>query len=481
MPLVAKIGPLGSEGPRAEVLRLLDVAGGLQQAVEPARGRGGLRQEQVGAVELAHVADPVRAEDGLAAGDGEGVEGADGPLRVLLQVAEVRRLVAVADAVQDGEVDLHQLLDLMEHSPDGGHFLAPREMLHGAVGEEVHVELGAVALDDPRERGGERAGLDGGGVDAAVPHQEVAHTRHVVARLELEAVVDHHRLHVRVEGRADDGVLEAAHVNDLVDERVLRPAQPAEIGARPLPAGGIGGRDDEHLEVGLVRLARLDVGGQDIEDTPLALFHRVPDPGVVTVAAGDEGHRDLPHQPREHRGIALAQRLRHRRHQAGPRIRPVRLERRDIGEQARGATGHGVHGLPARRGGLPRAPHRAQLAPAVDPRFRRGEEILEILRLALFVVLSHGPTSSSPGWVAPFRDADASAIRLISGAFRPAAPERKAPVGAAESRSERTRVPRHYCTLRSAGAMGPKSNTRELPAASDGAQGRVRAPPGSGA
>ena len=61
VPLVPKKARLRAEGARRLLLRLLDVAGRLQQAVEAAGGGRGLGEEEVGAVELAHVADPVRA------------------------------------------------------------------------------------------------------------------------------------------------------------------------------------------------------------------------------------------------------------------------------------------------------------------------------------------------------------------------------------------------------------------------------------
>ena len=51
---------VGAEGARGVLLRLLDVAGRLEQAVEAAGGGAALGEEQVDAVELAHVADPVR-------------------------------------------------------------------------------------------------------------------------------------------------------------------------------------------------------------------------------------------------------------------------------------------------------------------------------------------------------------------------------------------------------------------------------------
>ncbi len=51
----------------------------LQQAVETAGRRAAFRQEQIEAVELAHVADPVGLEDRLSARDRQSVERTDRP------------------------------------------------------------------------------------------------------------------------------------------------------------------------------------------------------------------------------------------------------------------------------------------------------------------------------------------------------------------------------------------------------------------
>ncbi len=105
-----------AEGARRHFLRALDVAGGLQQAVQPAAGRRRLGHEQVDPVELRHVADPVRAEDGLAARHRQRMERADRLAAVAFEVVEVGRLVALADAVQHGEVNFHHLLATVENS-----------------------------------------------------------------------------------------------------------------------------------------------------------------------------------------------------------------------------------------------------------------------------------------------------------------------------------------------------------------------------
>ena len=92
MPLVTKKTWSAPKARAAMLLRFLDVAGRLEQAVEAARRGAAFREEDVDAVELAHVADPVGLEHRLAARDRQRVEGADRALRILLQVVEERRL-----------------------------------------------------------------------------------------------------------------------------------------------------------------------------------------------------------------------------------------------------------------------------------------------------------------------------------------------------------------------------------------------------
>ncbi len=139
--------PVGAERTRSLVLRALDVAGRLQEAVEAAGGGAAFGEEQVDPVELAHVADPVGLEHRLAAGDRQRVEGADRPLRILLEVVEERRLVTILDAFEDGEVQLEQLLHRIE---DAARHIRHRIAGHGfdpPVRHDVDVELRPHALD----------------------------------------------------------------------------------------------------------------------------------------------------------------------------------------------------------------------------------------------------------------------------------------------------------------------------------------------
>ncbi len=79
------------------------------------------------------------------------MEGADRLLRVLLEVVEERRLVALGDAGEDREVDLERLLDLVEDAADARGRRVGDHRLGLLVGEQDDVELRPEALDDLRQ------------------------------------------------------------------------------------------------------------------------------------------------------------------------------------------------------------------------------------------------------------------------------------------------------------------------------------------
>ena len=122
---------VGPKGARRLFLGLLDVAGRLEQAVETSRGRAALGEEKVRTVEFAHVADPVRPEDGLAARDGERVERSDRTLGVFLEIVEERRFEAILNTFQDGKMQLEQLFHRVED--------AANDIGLGIAGQLLHV------------------------------------------------------------------------------------------------------------------------------------------------------------------------------------------------------------------------------------------------------------------------------------------------------------------------------------------------------
>ena len=233
--LVGRRGAVGHEEglPRAEglgrqLLRLPQRAGGLEQRVQAAAGRRRFGQEDLQAVEVDHVPDPVRVEDRLAVRDRQRVEHPGGPVAVAAQRAEERRAVPFGHPVQEAEVQLQRPFPGVEHAPEMVAQPAG-QVLDGDLGHQVQVEF----RPDP----GQRPGQDLGALVGRVVHQvigpDVAHERRqrrrVVAGPVREPAADHARLQPEVEPRAHDRVLEAGHHDDLVDERVVRAAPAPQL------------------------------------------------------------------------------------------------------------------------------------------------------------------------------------------------------------------------------------------------------------
>ena len=192
------------------------------------------------------------------------MEGADRALRVLLEVVEERGLVPVADAVENREVQLHQLLDVVEDPPERGRLIAAGQLFDSAIGEQVDIQLRAIVLDGSGQRRGQDAGRGAGLAAVEMPQEKIAQHRHVVTGAVLEAVADDDRLQVVVADGADDRVLERADLHDLVRERIVGATQALHLVPGALPLRVFGGRDDERFEVRLLPVAGLHVRRQQI-------------------------------------------------------------------------------------------------------------------------------------------------------------------------------------------------------------------------
>ena len=156
--LVRRRGAVGDEEDvvRAErarglFLRLLDVAGRLQQAVEAAGGGAAFGQEQRGPVELAHVADPVGLENRFAARDRQRMEGADRPLRVFLQVVEEWRVISILHAFEDREMQFEQFLHGIEDAAHGVRLGTSGDLLDSAIRHEIEIEFRPHPLEHLRQ------------------------------------------------------------------------------------------------------------------------------------------------------------------------------------------------------------------------------------------------------------------------------------------------------------------------------------------
>jgi len=60
----------------------------------------------------------MRFEDRLPPRDWQGMKCAHGFARVIFQVVEIRRVITVADALEDGQVQFHQIFDAIKNAAD---------------------------------------------------------------------------------------------------------------------------------------------------------------------------------------------------------------------------------------------------------------------------------------------------------------------------------------------------------------------------
>src|SRR5207249_10233259 len=146
--LVGGRGAVGSEeellttkGPRCLVLRGLDIAGRFEQRIQTA-GRGGrFSHENVGPVKMTEIANPVGIENRLPASYWKRVKRADRTARIVFEVVEIRRVVALVDSFQKSEMDLHQIFEPVENAPDVFGIQMARHLLPVAIPDPAHLDL----------------------------------------------------------------------------------------------------------------------------------------------------------------------------------------------------------------------------------------------------------------------------------------------------------------------------------------------------
>src|SRR5690242_12826661 len=119
----------------------LDIPGWLQEAVEAASCRRGLGKEQIHAIELTHVTNPVGFENGFSPRHRQGMESAYRTLSILLQIVEVRGLVPVGNGVKNAKVQFERLFHLIEHAPNTSGVHVARHFFDFAIAEQKDVEF----------------------------------------------------------------------------------------------------------------------------------------------------------------------------------------------------------------------------------------------------------------------------------------------------------------------------------------------------
>ncbi len=362
---------------REFLLRDFDVAGRLEHAVQTARGGRAFREEQVLSVELAHVANPVRLHDRLAARDRQRVERRDRAGGEALQVVEMRRGEAVADALKDVEVHFSQLFDFVENAPDHRGCRVTGKLLHFAIGQQVDVEFGAYALYEPRQSDADIARREARRVQLVMGCKEVAQQRHVVRRRHRNAVIDDDGFDLAVHDDAHHRVLETAHEHRLVNHRVLDAAQAAQLLGDLRVVGGGRCRDEQGFEVGPARIAAALRERHPVGHAAGGIVRGLPFAGVIAIAAREQraahASNQSPGAERVVAGDAFGQRL--QQPQSGEceevfERAHVRERRLDRGTRAcRFAVARG-------RG--PRLRLGVQLAPAIQARRRARKKVVQM-------------------------------------------------------------------------------------------------------
>ena len=128
-------------------------------------------------------------------------------------------------------MQLERLLDRVEDPPHGIRRRVAGKFLHLTVGEQVDVEFRPDPLQRAREA--ERRHVRSFRFPKRIKHG-AQHGR-VVARAVGEAFGKHDRNDIGVQCRGAERILEGTDEDRLVDEGILRPAQPAHLRRRAPP------------------------------------------------------------------------------------------------------------------------------------------------------------------------------------------------------------------------------------------------------
>ena len=196
-------------------------------------------------------------------------------------------------------------------------------------------------------------------------------------RRDRDAVVDHHRLDLAVQHRADDRVLEAADQHRLVDHRVLGAAQAADL-VRDLRQFGGRRRGHEHrLEIRPPALAALRRKRQPVRHIRVAIIGCFPFAAVVAIAARQQRAAEPEHQPCHAHGVIFGDLLGQRFHQPVTGIGKEVLQRPHFRQRSlhRGAP---AARFAAARFSRPDLRLGVQFAPAIQPCRGGCEEVVQM-------------------------------------------------------------------------------------------------------
>src|SRR5437773_5576289 len=285
---------LTTKGPGRFFLSNFDIACRFEQRIQAAGRSRRFGQENVRSVEMTKVANPMRVENRLASRHRQGVEGANRPARVVLQVIKVRRVVTLVDSLQESEMDLHQVFDPVEDSPNVLGIEMACYLLHRAVHDEIYVQLRTDLPDDSCERHSVILWLERAAVLRHMLLEVSAQERGIELGLETKVILDNDRLQISIDYRSEDSFVKTRHCDRFIHKRVFRPAQLSQFVAAlahlfrcRIVA------NDQDLEVGLRQIARVEVVLQEtIGPFFLSFLAGLPCIRRTTIGTSDNRLRD---------------------------------------------------------------------------------------------------------------------------------------------------------------------------------------------
>ena len=253
---------------------------------------------------------------------------------------------------------LQRFLDRIEDAPHGIRRRVAGQLLHLAVGEQVDVEFRPDPLQCAREAQGRH-------VRSFRLPQRIeygAQHRRIVTRTVGEAFGEDDRNDFRIHCCRAEGILEGANEDRLVDESILRPAQPADFVRKCGPTCSRLAVDEKDFEIrparaGFTRRWRHDIGH-------LARRHLIVYVPLRLSLAIDTGQQPIGDAPCEFRGatcVVGSDALVQRSQQASARVGVVFFCRRNGGERR-------LQRGPLAALGCPGFGQRRDLAPVVSPR-----------------------------------------------------------------------------------------------------------------
>src|SRR6266513_1268959 len=251
---------LATKGPGSFLLSNFDIACRFEQRIQAAgRGRR-FCHENIRPVEMTKVANPMRVEDRLASRHRQGVEGANRTARVVFEIIEIRCVVALVHALEESEMDFHQVFEPVKNASDVFGIEVARYLLHRAIHDEIYVQLRTDFPDDSCESYSVVLWLERAAVLRHMLLEISAQQWRVELGLETKVILDDDRLQISIHDRSEDSVLKTRHCDRFIHKRVFRPAQLSQFVAAlahlfrcRIVA------NDQDLEVGRRQIVRVEV------------------------------------------------------------------------------------------------------------------------------------------------------------------------------------------------------------------------------